>query len=97
MAVAVGVLEEPVPLNQLLLILKEAVIRGAFAYEREDFERAIELLDAICDYELTSLRMTGRSWCHRDLPADIPQYFVSELHADRFSEPFQEAAVTGIL
>ena len=44
-AVAVGVLEEPVPVNQLLLILKEAVVRGAFAYEREDFERAIELLD----------------------------------------------------
>jgi hypothetical protein len=43
-------------------------------------------------YELTALRMTGRSWCHLDLPEDVPQYFVSELHADRFSEPFQEAA-----
>ena len=43
-------------------------------------------------YELTALRMTGRSWCHVDLPEDVPQYFVSELHADRFSEPFQEAA-----
>ena len=42
--VAAGVLEEPVPLNQLLLILKEALIRGAFAYRREDFARAIELL-----------------------------------------------------
>jgi threonine dehydrogenase-like Zn-dependent dehydrogenase len=42
--VAAGVLEEPVPLNQLLLILKEARIQGCFAYRREDFERAIELL-----------------------------------------------------
>ena len=42
-------------------------------------------------YDLGPLRMTGRSWCHLDLPADIPQYFVSELHADRFSEPFQAA------
>jgi hypothetical protein len=43
-------------------------------------------------YDLARLRMTGRSWCHRDLPADIPQYFVSELHADRFSPAFQESA-----
>ena len=44
--VAVGVLEEPVPLNQLLLILKEARIQGAFAYRREDFAAAIELLES---------------------------------------------------
>lgn len=43
-------------------------------------------------YDLARLRMTGRSWCHLDLPAAVPQHFVSELHADRFSEPFQEAA-----
>ena len=43
-------------------------------------------------YDLGRLRMTGRSWCHPDFPADIPQYFVGELHADRFSEPFQAAA-----
>lgn len=42
--VAAGVLEEPVPINQLLLIIKEATIRGAFAYRREDFDRSIELL-----------------------------------------------------
>jgi hypothetical protein len=35
--------------------------------------------------------MTGRSWCHVDLPADILQYFVSELHADRFSPAFGQA------
>lgn len=44
--VACGVLEEPVAVNQLLLILKEARLLGAFAYRRRDFERAIELLAA---------------------------------------------------
>ena len=43
-------------------------------------------------YDLAALRMTGRSWCHQDLPAHVPQYFVSELHADRFSPAFQAAA-----
>lgn len=43
-------------------------------------------------YDLSKLRMTGRSWCHLDLPADVPQYFVSELHGDRFSPRFQAAA-----
>ncbi|MDQ6616300.1 MAG: DUF1338 family protein [Actinomycetota bacterium] len=43
-------------------------------------------------YDLARLGMTGRSWCHLDLPAAIPQYFVSELHADRFSPSFQDAA-----
>ena len=43
-------------------------------------------------YPLTRLRMTGRSWCHLDLPAFVPQYFVSELHAGQFSGDFQEAA-----
>ncbi|MCE3267562.1 MAG: alcohol dehydrogenase [Solirubrobacterales bacterium] len=44
--VAAGVLEEPVPINQVLLIIKEARIQGAFAYRREDFERSIELLES---------------------------------------------------
>jgi 2-desacetyl-2-hydroxyethyl bacteriochlorophyllide A dehydrogenase len=42
--VAAGVLEEPVPLNQLLLILKEARVVGSFAYRREDFAEALELV-----------------------------------------------------
>jgi 2-desacetyl-2-hydroxyethyl bacteriochlorophyllide A dehydrogenase len=42
--VAAGVLEEPVPLNQLLLILKEARLVGSFAYRREDFVEALELI-----------------------------------------------------
>ncbi|MGH9281754.1 MAG: 2-oxoadipate dioxygenase/decarboxylase family protein [Acidimicrobiales bacterium] len=43
-------------------------------------------------YDLAALRMTGRSWRHLDLPAHVPQYFVSELHADRFSSAFRAAA-----
>jgi (R,R)-butanediol dehydrogenase/meso-butanediol dehydrogenase/diacetyl reductase len=42
--VAAGVLEEPVPLNQLLLILKEVRLQGVFGYRRDDFARAIELI-----------------------------------------------------
>ena len=43
-------------------------------------------------YDLARLRMTGRSWCHLDLPAAIPQYFVSELDAHQFSPSFVDAA-----
>lgn len=42
-------------------------------------------------YPLPRLGMTGKAWCHRDLPEDLPQYFVSELHPERFSPGFQEA------
>lgn len=43
-------------------------------------------------YPLTRLRMTGRSYAHDDGPADIPQFFVSELHVDQFPADFQAAA-----
>lgn len=43
-------------------------------------------------YPLDRLKMTGRSYAHHDLPEAIPQYFVSELHVDRFSPAFQAAA-----
>lgn len=42
-------------------------------------------------YPLDRLGMTGRAYAHRDLPAGIPQFFVSELHPERFSEAFQIA------
>ncbi len=42
-------------------------------------------------YPLPRLSMTGRAWCHADAPQDLPQFFVSELHPDRFSEQFQAA------
>jgi len=42
-------------------------------------------------YPLPRLKMTGRSYVHEDLPEDLPQYFVSELHPEQFSERFQLA------
>lgn len=43
-------------------------------------------------YPLERLGMTGYAFRHLDLPEDIPQFFVSELHVERFSAPFQAAA-----
>lgn len=43
-------------------------------------------------YPLDRLGMTGRSYCHEDFPEDIPQFFVSELHVERFSAAFRAAA-----
>ncbi|WDZ96132.1 DUF1338 domain-containing protein [Herbaspirillum sp. WKF16] len=40
-------------------------------------------------YPLERIRMTGRSYAHADAPEEIAQFFVSELHADRFSPEFQ--------
>jgi hypothetical protein len=42
-------------------------------------------------YPLDRLGMTGRAYTHRDLPAAIAQFFVSELHPERFSPEFQLA------
>lgn len=47
-------------------------------------------------YPLPRLKMTGRAWRHQDHPEDIAQFFVSELHPERFSAEFQ-AAVTRVL
>lgn len=44
--VALGVLEEPVTISQLVLLIKEAQIRGSFAYTKADFAAAIELIAA---------------------------------------------------
>jgi hypothetical protein len=43
-------------------------------------------------YPLPKLRMTGRSWCHEDAPETLAQFFVSELHPERFSPEFQQVA-----
>ncbi|MEC3910845.1 DUF1338 domain-containing protein [Sphingobium sp. CR2-8] len=43
-------------------------------------------------YPLDRLRMTGRAYRHRDFPEAIPQFFLSELHVDRFDAAFGEAA-----
>ena len=42
-------------------------------------------------YPLERLRMTGRSHAHADYPEDIAQFFISELHPERFSYAFQES------
>jgi hypothetical protein len=48
-------------------------------------------------YPLERLKMTGRSYAQADFPEAVAQFFVSELHVDRFSPAFQAAAraVTG--
>jgi hypothetical protein len=43
-------------------------------------------------YPLDRLKMTGRAYVHADLPEAIPQFFLSELHVERFSPDFQAAA-----
>ena len=44
--VLLGVLEEPVEISQLVLMIKEAQLRASFAYRRDEFEQAVELLAA---------------------------------------------------
>ena len=42
----VGMLDEPVPISQLNVMLKEAVLRGSFAYRPKDFDEAVAMLAA---------------------------------------------------
>jgi hypothetical protein len=48
-------------------------------------------------YPLDRLKMTGRSYAQADYPEAIAQFFISELHPERFSPDFQAAVarVTG--
>lgn len=43
-------------------------------------------------YPLDRLKMTGRAYRHQDFPEAIPQFFLSELHVDRFDPEFAAAA-----
>ncbi|PNU05944.1 2-oxoadipate dioxygenase/decarboxylase family protein [Novosphingobium guangzhouense] len=43
-------------------------------------------------YPLPALTMTGRAYVQVDLPASVPQFFVSELHVSQLPEPAQAAA-----
>lgn len=47
-------------------------------------------------YPLDKLGMTGRAYVHEDAPDEIAQFFVSELHPERFSQEFQHA-VTNVV
>lgn len=42
-------------------------------------------------YPLDRIGMTGYSYASADLPEGLPQFFVSELHPERFSSEFQAA------
>lgn len=42
-------------------------------------------------YPLERLKMTGRSHAQVDFPEELAQFFISELHPDRFSAAFQQA------
>jgi hypothetical protein len=42
-------------------------------------------------YPLERLKMTGRSYAQVEYPEAIAQFFISELHPERFSPEFQEA------
>ena len=48
-------------------------------------------------YPLDRLKMTGRSYAQTDYPEAIAQFFISELHVDRFPADFADAvaSVTG--
>ena len=48
-------------------------------------------------YPLERLKMTGRSHAQVEFPEEIAQFFISELHPDRFTPEFQQAVrnVTG--
>ncbi|HEX7783564.1 MAG TPA: DUF1338 family protein [Sphingobium sp.] len=43
-------------------------------------------------YPLERLKMTGFAYCHQDAPDEIAQFFISELHVDRFDAAFAAAA-----
>lgn len=67
---------------------------GALPGGHKAFARILEPLGyAVADiYPLDRLKMTGRAYAHVDMPDMIPQFFVSELHVERFSPAFQVIA-----
>lgn len=67
---------------------------GALPGGHKAFARILEPLGyAVADvYPLDGLKMTGRAYAHADKPDMIPQFFVSELHVERFSPAFQVIA-----
>ncbi len=70
-----------------------ATDNGALPRGEEAFRRILEPLGFECRgvYPLDRLGMTGRAYTHADLPESIAQFFVSELHPERFSPTFQAA------
>lgn len=66
---------------------------GELPRGRLAFSRLLEPLGFtdVRTYPLTKLGMTGWGYRQMDLPEDIAQFFVSELHPGRFSRGFQKA------
>ena len=67
---------------------------GALPPGVESFERILQPLGyhVAGTYPFDRLRMTGYGFAHREFPETLPQFFVSELHVERFSKEFQAAA-----
>ncbi|NIJ64072.1 hypothetical protein FHR20_001003 [Sphingomonas leidyi] len=67
---------------------------GSLPAGEQAFRRILEPLGyaEAAIYPLPRLRMTGRAYRHRTHPETIPQFFVSELHVDRFDAEFAGAA-----
>lgn len=76
------------------IALPDGAATGAIPGGVAAFARILEPLGyRVADrYPLDRLRMTGFAFAHRDHPADIAQFFVSELHVDRFDADFAAAA-----
>ncbi|MFT5534582.1 MAG: hypothetical protein ACI8WM_002533 [Burkholderiaceae bacterium] len=66
---------------------------GALPPGESAFTRLLEPLGYRLNgvFPLGRLGMTGRSYVQQDCPEQIAQFFVSELHPEKFSVPFQEA------
>jgi len=71
---------------------------GALPPGEAAFTRILKPLGFVLNgtYPLDRIKMTGRSYMHVDAPDEIAQYFVSELHPERFSPEFQQA-VTNVI
>lgn len=67
---------------------------GALPPGEEAFTRILLPLgyEMAAVYPLDRLKMTGRAYRHADMPEAIPQFFLSELHVDRFDAEFAEVA-----
>lgn len=66
---------------------------GALPSGQEAIVRILRPLGYVLQgtYPLERLRMTGRSYAQQDHPESIAQFFISELHVDRFPEDFSVA------
>lgn len=67
---------------------------GALPPGEDAFRRLLEPLGyrQAGVYPLERLRMTGRAYAHDDAPESLPQFFLSELHVDRFDADFADVA-----